>query len=235
MHVLDYAAFRQDFGVSEGESELHLLEKFHATRILSGNEDVDTFIDPVLYDPEHHDRKVTSDVAGVEDGKLTAVFCETKPPGKELLRDLHVIDEAENSRAVVVYPFRVNSSDIDANFKEAVNSGRFVVEHLNWQDRVMEKAFRQAIELIDLLCNETRAKMLIPLLERPHGKKDFREEINPKLIYENVPLLRTRRIIAELEDDLYDLTPLGKSIMGEYLAFVEKVRKLIERTEKEEE
>ena len=76
--------------------------------------------------------------------------------------------------------------------------------------------------------------MLLPLLERPQGKKQYRQEINPKLIYENVPLLRTHKLIAELADDLYDLTPMGKTILCEYLAFVEKVSGLLERGEKEE-
>jgi len=87
---------------------------------------------------------------------------------------------------------------------------------------------------MDLLCNETRVKMLLPLLEHPQGKRKFREEINPKLIYENVPLLRTHKLINELADDLYDLTPMGKTILGEYLAFVEKVRDLLEKAAKDE-
>jgi hypothetical protein len=76
--------------------------------------------------------------------------------------------------------------------------------------------------------------MLLPLLEAPQGKKNFREGINPKLIYENVPLLRAHKLIDELSDDLYDLTPIGKTILGEYLAFVEKVRDLLEKEGKEE-
>ena len=87
---------------------------------------------------------------------------------------------------------------------------------------------------MDVLCNETRVKMLLPLLEHPQGKKNFREEINPKLIYENVPLLRTHKLIDELSNDLYDLTPMGKTILGEYLAFVEKVRDLLKKGAQEE-
>jgi len=189
----------------------------------------------VLVDPEKHSQKLTADLAGVEGEMLTAVFCETKPPDEALLKELEVVDGAENSKAVVVYPFRVNSESIGSRFPKAVETGRFVIERLNWRDRGLEKAFRQALELMDLLCNETRVKMLLPLLEHPQGKKNFREEINPKLIYENVPLLRTHKLINELSDDLYDLTPIGKTILGEYLAFVEKVRDLMEKAAKEED
>jgi hypothetical protein len=227
MHVVNYTAFRDDFRTADNESELHLLEKFHAARVLSQDGDVDTFVDPILYDPEKHSHRVTADLAGIEDGNLTAVFCETEPPGESLIKNLELLDEAENSKAVVVYPFKVDSGKIDAKFRESVSNGKFLVEHLNWSDRSLERAFREALELMDLLCNETRVKMLLPLLERPQGKRHFREGINPKLIYENVPLLRTHKLIDELSDDLYDLTPIGKTILCEYLAFVEKVRRLL--------
>jgi len=234
MHVVNYTAFREDFRTDEDESELHLLEKFHAARVLSRSGDVDTFVGPILYDPEKHSHRFTADLAGVEGGTVTAVFCETRAPDEALLKDLGVIDEAENSKAVVVYPSRVNSNPIDPKFPDAVDSGKFVIEHLNWRDRGLERAFREALELMDVLCNETRVKMLLPLLEAPQGKKNFREGINPKLIYENVPLLRAHKLIDELSDDLYDLTPIGKTILGEYLAFVEKVRDLLEKAGKDE-
>jgi hypothetical protein len=234
IHVLDYSVFREDFRRDESESELHMLEKFHAARSLTKTEDTDTFVEAILYDPEEHSNKLTADLVGVDEGKLTAVFCETGPPSESLIRDLEVIDESDNSKAVVLYPFKVNTGTIDDKFGDAIEAGRFTVEHLNWHERSLERAFREAIELMDLLCNETRVKMLLPLLEHPQGKRHFREDINPKLIYENVPLLRTHKLINELSDDLYDLTPMGKTILGEYLAFVEKVRALLEKGEKEE-
>jgi len=234
MHVVNYTAFREDFHTEGGESELHLLEKFHAARILSQQGDVETFVDPVLIDSEEHSQKLTADLAGVYGGVVTAVFCETKPPDEALLKELQVVDGAENSKTVIVYPFKVISESISSKFPKALESGRLVIERLNWRDKGLEKAFRQTLELMDLLCNETRVKMLLPLLEHPQGKRNFREEINPKLIYENVPLLRTHKLINELSDDLYDLTPMGKTILGEYLAFVEKVRDLLERAARED-
>ncbi len=234
MHVLDYSAFRGDFRVQEDESELHLLEKFHAARSLSEKGDLDTFVEATLYDPASQLSRLTADLVGVHDEGFTAVFCETKPPSESLIKDLRLIDEAENSRAVVVYPLKVDSEAIDDEFPEAVETGRFVVEHLSWRERGMERAFREAMELMELLCNETRVKMLIPLLEHPQGKRHFREEINPKLIYANVPLLRSYKLINELSNDLYDLTPMGKAILCEYLAFVDKVRHLREEGDKKQ-
>jgi len=228
LHMLDYEAFRENFRTGEDESELHLLEKFHAARNLSKIADVDTFVDAVLFDPGRHARRLTADLVGVKEEGLTAVFCETKPPGEALMRDLEMVDESENSKAVVVYPFKISAESIEAKFHNAVETGKFVIEHLNWRDRGLERAFREVLELMDVLTNETRVKMLLPLLEQPQGKKHFREEINPKLIYENVPLLQTHKLIDELSDDLYGLTTMGKTILCEYLAFVEKVRHLLE-------
>jgi len=233
MHVVNYTAFREDFHTQVEESELHLLEKFHAARILSQQGNGETFVDPVLVDSQERSQRLIPDLAGVDGETLTAVFCETKPPDETLLKELQVVDGAENSKTVVVYPFKVGSESIGSKFPRALESGRLVIERVNWRDKGLEKAFRQTLELMDLLCNETRVKMLLPLLEHPQGKRNFREEINPKLIYENVPLLRTHKLIDELSDDLYDLTPMGKTILGEYLAFVEKVRDLLEKADKE--
>jgi hypothetical protein len=228
MHLLDYEIFSENFRSEESETELHVLEKFHAARYLSKIADVDAYVDAVLYDSERHSRRLTADLVGVQEEGLTAVFCETQPPDEALIRDLEVVDEAENSKAVVVYPFKVNSDSIDSKFHSSVNTGKFVIEHLNWRDKGLERAFRDVLELMDVLTNETRVKMLLPLLEQPQGKRHFREEINPKLIYENVPLLRTHKLIDELSDDLYGLTPMGKMILCEYLSFVEKVQHLLE-------
>src|SRR5208283_2518851 len=154
--------------------------------------------------------------------------CETKLPDEALIKELEMVEESDNSMALVVYPFKVNSDSIDSKFQDAVSTGKFVIEHLNWRDRALERAFRDALELMDVLTNETRVKMLLPLLEQPQGKRHFRQDINPKLIYENVPLLRTHKLINELADDLYDLTPRETMILCEYLSFVEKVRHLLE-------
>jgi len=232
MHVINYTAFGDDFR-GEDESELHLLEKFHSARVLSQHEDTDTFIAPILYDPGKQSRRLTADLAGLEGENLTAVFCETEPPGESLMKDLEMLDEAENSKAVVVYPFKVDSGSIDSKFREALESGKVVIERLNWGDRALERAFRNTLQIMDILGNETRVRMLLPLLKRPQGKKNYREGINPKLIYENVPILRTHKLIDELSEDLYDLTPMGKTILCEYLAFVEKVRQLLERGDKD--
>lgn len=147
LHVVDYGAFREDFRSQDDESELHLLEKFHAARTLSREGGVDTFVDAVLYDAERHARRLTADLVGVREDGLTAVFCETKPPDEALMRDLEVVDESDNSKAVVVYPFKFNADPIDSKFHSAVNTGKFVIEHLNWRRQRLGKGIQRGLRI----------------------------------------------------------------------------------------
>ena len=76
LHVLDYDAFKEDFHSQEGESELHLLEKFHAARTLSRSGGMDTFVDAVLYDAERHIRRFTADLVGIGEASVPMASAE---------------------------------------------------------------------------------------------------------------------------------------------------------------
>lgn len=226
-HIVDYARFRSDFREPE-ESELHLLEKFHATRSLALGAPTDAFVGVVLGDPTKRERQFKADVAGEGEDRITAVFCETGPPTEELVRNLGLIERADNSRAVLVYPYRVNVSPLLDRFGDSIDSGKIRLEQFAWGEHGLERPFREALEIMDLFTNETRVRMLMPLLERPYGKRDFRSEINPKLVYENLSSLLQHNVINESEDDLYNLTPVGNLLLCEYLSFVERVRHMLE-------
>jgi DNA-binding PadR family transcriptional regulator len=83
--------------------------------------------------------------------------------------------------------------------------------------------------MVELFANQTRVRMLTPLLEKQFRKRDYRRVINPKLIYENLANLLESGIIDETEDESYRLTGLGSDLLGEYLTFLERVRRVIER------
>jgi hypothetical protein len=225
--MLDYMAFKQAFG-SEGETELHLLEKFHATRSMIQRGFQDTFVSPRLKTVPRTDRFLDVDVCGIDQDKLNLVFCETDPVSEGLFQRLELVEDAENANATLLFPSRIDTSEISERFPEAVQSGRFEVQQLPWRERAVDRTFREALEIMDLLGNETRVRMLVPLLERPHGKRHYRAEINPKLVYENVTSLLTHRLIDELEDDTYGLSRTGRQIFCEYMAFVERVRRVLE-------
>jgi len=228
VHMLDYMAFRETFGLETDESELHMLEKFHAARSMIQRGLQETFVSPTLRTIPRTERVLNVDVCGIDRGNLNLVFCETGPVKESLLRSLELVEGAENANATLLFPSRIDTSGIAERFPEAIQSGKFEVERLPWRERAIDRTFREALEIIGLLGNETRVRMLVPLLESPHGKRYYRAEINPKLVYENVASLLTHRLIDELDDDTYGLTMAGRQIFCEYMAFLERVRRVLE-------
>ena len=228
VHMLDYMAFRETFGSQNDETELHMLEKFHAARSMVQRGFQDTFVSATLRTVPRTNRVLDVDVCGIDHGNLNLVFCETDPISESLFQRLELVEGAENANATLLFPSRIDTNEISERFPEAVRSGKFEVQQLPWRERSIDSTFREALEIMDLLGNETRVRMLVPLLERPHGKRHYRAEINPKLVYENVTSLLTHRFIDELEDDTYGLTRTGRQIFCEYMAFVERVRRVLE-------
>jgi len=221
-------AFRDTFGSQAGENELHTLEKFHAARSMIQRGLQNTFVSATLKTIPESERTVNVDVCGMDRDNLNLVFCETGPVKENLFESLELVEDAENANATLLFPSRVDTSEIADRFPEAIESGKFEIQRLHWRERAIDRTFREALEIMDLLGNETRVRMLVPLLEGPHGKRHYRAEINPKLVYENVTSLLTHRLIDELDDDTYGLTQVGKQIFCEYMAFLERVRRVLE-------
>jgi len=224
--IMNYGAFRRKFRNKENESELQMAQRFHAARILfeRGNDHV--YIQVPLRTEEKSRRsssKITADVCGVTSDGLTVVFCTTSPPGDELLRKLRVVEEASNARALIMYPFSTGLPRIKTEHR------KLDVARVPWLDEEMDNAFREVIEMVELFANQTRVRMLTPLLEKGFKKRDYRRVINPKLLYENLASLLESGIINESEDESYRLTQFGSDLLGEYLAFLERVRRVIER------
>jgi len=228
VHILDYMAFRNAFGSQGDETELHMLEKFHAAGWMIQRGLQDTFVSATLRTVPETESDVDVDVCGIDRDTLNLVFCETGPASENLFQSLELVQDAENANATLIFPSRINTSEIADRFPEAFESGKFEIQRLPWRERAIDRTFREALEIMDLLGNETRVRMLVPLLERPHGKRHYRAEINPKLVYENVTSLLTHRLIDEQDDDTYGLTMIGKQIFCEYMAFVERVRRVLE-------
>jgi len=227
--IMDYGAFRRRFRKNKTESELHLAERFHAAKILfeRGNECVYVEV-PLRTEggPPGSTATITADVCGVNSDELTLVFCETSPPTDELLEKLRVVEKAANARAVILSPFSAglpNLADIRTEYK------KLDIARVPWLDEQIDDAFREVIEMIELFANQTRVRMLTPLLEKGFRKRDYRRVINPKLLYENLANLLDSGIIDEADDESYRLTRLGSDLLGEYLAFMDRVRRVIER------
>jgi len=228
VHILDYVAFRGTFGSEQDQTELHMLEKFYAARSMIQRGLQNTLVSATLRTIPDTGRRLDVDVCGIDRHKLNLAFCETGPVDEKLFESLELVDYAENANATLIFPSKIDASEIADRFPEAVESGKFEIQRLPWRERALDRTLREALEVMDLLGNETRVRMLVPLLERPYGKRHYRTEINPKLVYENVTSLLTHRLIDELEDDTYGLTPVGRQIFCEYMAFLERVRRVLE-------
>jgi hypothetical protein len=227
--IMDYAAFRKTFGKNKAESELHLAERFHAAKILfeKGNERVYVEVPLKTEDsPPESAARITADLCGVNSDELTLVFCETSAPTDELFEKLRVVEKAVNARALILYPFSASPAQLPGASAEYTKLDVAIVP---WLDEQIGDAFREVIEMVELFANQTRVRMLTPLLERGFRKRDYRRVINPKLLYENLANLLESGIINEAEDESYRLTRLGSDLLGEYLAFLERVRRAIER------
>jgi DNA-binding HxlR family transcriptional regulator len=229
--IMHYGTFRRRFGKNEGEgeSELDLAERFHAARILfeRGNDHVYIEVPLRTEGPSSgSSTKITADVCGVTNEDLTLVFCVTSAPDEELFEKLRVVEDASNARAVVLYPFSASPLHLP---RIRTEYRKLDVARVPWLDEQIDNTFREVIQMVEMFANQTRVRMLTPLLEKGFKKRDYRRVINPKLLYENLATLLESGIINEAEDESYRLTQFGSDLFGEYLAFLERVRRVIER------
>ncbi len=81
--------------------------------------------------------------------------------------------------------------------------------------------------------NGTRMKMLVPLFKRASAKKDYRAVINPKLVYQYLPVLLGARLVEEADEGIYQLRKTGKTILAEFITFLEKARRTLDLASKE--
>jgi hypothetical protein len=234
-HIMDYKNFRNHFAQKD-ETELHIFGKFQAARLLTerGCRRVYANVPLELEASGLKLEALTADVGGERDEEeIIVVFCEIEEPSPRLLRYLDSLRSAENAKVLLVCPSSMDLEPLLESFPDEFESGKFAVESFGFSCFGMEEAFKEALDLIDRLCSETRVKMLLPLLLNPQRKRQYRKTINPKLVYENLSFLRSSGLIEELMDDEYALTPLGERILCEYIAFVEKIRRTLEEARRQ--
>jgi hypothetical protein len=226
--IMNYDEFRRKFRKDKNESELQLAERFHAARILfeRGNDHVYIEASLKAEGTSSESAKIRADICGAMSDEFTLVFCEISPPDDELRRKLRLIERASNARALVLYPF---SASLPAPPRIETEYRKLDVARVPWLDEQIDNTFREVIQMVELLANQTRVRMLTPLLEKGFKKRDYRRVINPKLLYENLASLLESGIINEAEDESYRLTQFGSDLLGEYLAFLEHVRRVIQR------
>lgn len=225
--VLDYETFARKHE-NPTTNELRQFERFHSARQLIAQE-MDTYLDANVAS-ERLSEGMTPDVCGVRNGALTAVFCQTDGIDKSLERSIETINKSTNATAIVLLPRELDQLALAAPVRIAINKGKAIIETLGWFDDTLETTFRETLSLIELLGNETRMRMLAPLLERAEAKKNFRSRINPKLVYHNISALSDAGLLDENSEGTYELSQFGKTVLAEFITFLERTRKTLGET-----
>jgi hypothetical protein len=225
-HIIDYKLFKKKFG--EDREELITQEKFYAIRMLidSGHNQIYVNADISTQENDKTQKETKVDVCGIHENSYTLVLCETDLPTVELYKKLELLTSIKNTEIILIYPFTIDTTTV-LNPLPSNLVDRLSIEQIPWLDEDLESTFQEAIKFINLLTNQTRVKMLLPLLRQTRRKSDYREQINPKLVYENIANLTENNLLRELSRNEYCLTPIGKQILGEYLAFIQRIKKTL--------
>jgi hypothetical protein len=166
------------------------------------------------------------DACGTLGETLTIMLCETLGTEPSLKQIIELVSASNNARAIVIAPTTFDTSQIEEAIPHSLADGKVLFEHLGWFDDHFDQTLQETLKLIDLLGNETRMRMLTPLFRSTGDKKGYRTTINPKLVYKNLEVLTEAKLVNEKEAG-YELSELGKTILAEFITFLEKTRKTL--------
>jgi len=225
--VLDYETFARRYPEPHDIRGLKLFEKFViASKLI--REGYDTYIDPIL--KLGYNTTLEADAGGIKGNEILVAFCSTSEPDEKLWKTVQQVSQSENGRALVVSAQGVE----DDSIPRGIDRTKLEVEALGWFDDTLEETLRQTLRTIELMVNETRMRMLAPLLRKSSMKKEFRARINPKLVYHNIAELSKAGILDEPSEGTYELSRMGETVLAEFLMFLERTRRTIDDQRHEE-
>jgi len=230
--TLDYAAFTREHRMPGDVNELHVFQKFYASRKLV-TEGWDTYLNAHVSEADG-DSSIDADACGRRDGSLILYFFNMGRPQSILQDAVEKVNMSENANAVILAPVGTDLSDLEETHPAPFDSGKAIIEYLGWFDDSFDETFRDTLHLIEVLGNETRMRMLGPLFKNNRAKKEYRTRINPKLVYQNLSVLQGAGLVEEAAQGAYELSPMGKSILGDFFAFLENTRRTLGSVSKEE-
>jgi len=220
----DYQTFSDRYRRDADANELATFERFYAAKSLVEN-GLETYLDPMVTDSGSASG-IPVDACGIREGSLTIVFCGTGRLSPALSNILQLVYSSQNAQAVILTPAATNRQAIERLMPAAFQSRKVKIESLGWFEDHLDSALQDTLRLIGLLGNETRMRMLTPLFQRTSAKRDYRTFINPKLVYQNLSALLDAGLVDE-QDGTYELSELGKTIVAEFITFLEKTRKAV--------
>ncbi len=227
--TLDYVAFSENHRQPNETSELHVFEKFYAARSLI-EDGFETYTDVDVSESANRPL-IRADAVGRKGEVITLVFCEAGEAKHTEVETLTRIGKSENARAVILVPMGVDLvlPDLD---RSPFKTGKVVVESLGWFGDQLDQTLQETLRLIDLLGNETRMRMLAPLFRKTGAKREYRTSINPKLVYKNLAAFLETGLVDEVDRGSYELSQVGKSIMADFIAFLERTRRTLDSASK---
>jgi DNA-binding transcriptional ArsR family regulator len=171
---------------------------------------------------------IKADVAGVKNGEMIVAFCSASLPEQSVWSSVRLISQSQNARSLILTPEEISPDLIEEESPRALDMGKLQIETLGWFEDTLERTLQQTLHTIELLVNETRMRMLAPLLQKSALTRDFRARINPKLVYHNLTALSEAGIVDEPVEGTFELSQLGKTVLPEFIAFLEKTRKTLD-------
>ena len=197
-----------------------------ASRMLLSN-GFDTYLNPVMRRDDDNST-IVADLCGIKKEEIIVAFCSASLPEETVWNSIRLISQSQNARSLILSPEEIAPDLIEEEAPGALNRGKVQVETLGWFDDALEQTLQQTLRTIELLVNETRMRMLAPLLQKSSLKREFRARINPKLVYHNLTALSEAGIVDEPVEGTYELSQLGKTVLPEFIAFLEKTRKTLD-------
>jgi hypothetical protein len=229
--VLDYETFARRFHEPQDIRGLKLFEKFViASKLI--REDYETYLNPILKLDDNTTLK--ADAGGIKEDEILVAFCTTDEPDEQQWNAVQQVSKSENARALIVSAHGIDSDTIEERVPGAIDKGKIEVEALGWFEDTLEETLRQTLRTIELMVNETRMRMLAPLLQKSALKKEFRARINPKLVYHNIAELSKAGILDEPSQGTYELSRMGETVLAEFLMFLERTRRTLDDQKHEE-
>jgi len=230
--VLDYDIFSKSFHGPTDVREMNLFERFiTATRFI--RQGYETYLDPFFKsDPEPS--SLHADACGIGENEIIVAFCTVGFPDSQVWNAIRRVSESENATALIVSSEEVDLETVEEEAPGAMTKGKVKLETLGWFDDTLEKTLRETLRTIELLVNETRMRMLTPLLQKSALKKEFRARINPKLVYHNIDALSRAGLLEEPVEGTYELSHLGKTVLSDFIAFLERTRRTLDEQRNEE-
>ena len=229
--ILDYDPFRAETGDNFEPRAVKTFEKFMVSGELV-RQGCETFLDPVLKSNETGST-FEADACGIKDAVITVAFCPSGTITRNEWEAIRQVAKSTNARALILSPREISRNALEKELPNGLNN-KVQIETLGWFEDTLERTLQNTLRTIELLVNETRMRMMAPLLHKSVVKRDLRARINPKLVYHNLSALSEAGLVEEPIEGTYELSALGTTLLAEFIAFLEHTRKTLDDHRQEE-